>query len=146
MISLLRLPPYYNTAKIFMKNNPKYRPGNHQTRGMSALAMLSILFRDFNGPDLWYQRSISILEEHLSKEVNPDGFQFERSVHYHMGDIENYFMYINSHKSVTPRVKCGKTNYNHFLRHLPKLLIPTNRALHCRIAPTELGREFRRYF
>jgi len=73
------------------ENNPKYRPGNHQTRGMSALAMLSILFRDFNGTDLWYQRSMSILEEHLSKEVNPDGFQFERTVHYHIGDIENYF-------------------------------------------------------
>ncbi|OPZ01395.1 MAG: Heparin-sulfate lyase precursor [Bacteroidetes bacterium ADurb.BinA395] len=73
------------------ENNPKYRPGNHQTRGMSSLAMLSILLRDFKGTDLWYQRSMSILEEHLTREVNPDGFQFERSVHYHMGDIENYF-------------------------------------------------------
>lgn len=71
--------------------NPTFRPGNHQTRGMSALAMLSILFRDFKGADLWYQRSMEILGVHLDKEINDDGFQFERSVHYHMSDIENYF-------------------------------------------------------
>ena len=31
------------------------------------------------------------LGEHLDKEINADGFQFERSVHYHMSDINNYF-------------------------------------------------------
>jgi len=71
--------------------NPRFRPGNHQTRGMSALAMLSILLRDFEGTDLWYERSMQILGEHLDKEINNDGFQFERSVHYHISDIENYF-------------------------------------------------------
>ena len=73
------------------ENNAEFTPGNHQTRGMSALAMLSILFRDFEGTDLWNQRAMQRLEEHLTKEVNPDGFQFERSVHYHISDIETYF-------------------------------------------------------
>ena len=72
-------------------SNTKFTSGNHQTRGMSALAMLSILLRDFEGTDLWYQRSMDLLEQHLMKEINNDGFQFERSVHYHMSDIENYF-------------------------------------------------------
>ncbi len=71
--------------------NDKFQPGNHQTRGMSALAMLSILFRDFEGTDLWYNRAIQRLDEHLNKEINEDGFQFERSVHYHMSDINNYY-------------------------------------------------------
>lgn len=71
--------------------NENFSPGNHQTRGMSALAMLAIIFRDFEGTDLWYERAMERLEEHLSKEINSDGFQFERSVHYHMSDIANYF-------------------------------------------------------
>ncbi|MCF6181266.1 heparinase II/III family protein [Lutibacter sp.] len=71
--------------------NMKYTPGNHQTRGVSALAMISMLFRDFKGTDVWYEKAMEILKDHLSKEINPDGFQFERSVHYHISDIENYF-------------------------------------------------------
>ena len=72
-------------------NNAQFKSGNHQTRGVSALAMLSIIFRDFEGTDLWYARAMERLSEHLDKEINPDGFQFERSVHYHMSDIGNYF-------------------------------------------------------
>lgn len=72
-------------------HNSKFKSGNHQTRGVSALAMLAIIFRDFEGADLWYQRAMERLTEHLNKEINPDGFQFERSVHYHMSDIGNYF-------------------------------------------------------
>jgi hypothetical protein len=73
------------------ERNASFKSGNHQTRGMSALAMLSILLRDFEGTDLWYERAMNRLEEHLLKEINDDGFQFERSVHYHLSDIANYF-------------------------------------------------------
>ncbi|KAA3621316.1 MAG: heparinase [Bacteroidetes bacterium] len=73
------------------ERNSQFRSGNHQTRGMSALAMLSMLFRDFEGTDLWYERAMKRLGEHLDKEINDDGFQFERSVHYHISDISNYF-------------------------------------------------------
>ena len=34
---------------------------------------------------------MKLLEEHLVKEINNDGFQFERSVHYHISDIGNYY-------------------------------------------------------
>ncbi len=73
------------------ERNQQFRSGNHQTRGMSALALLAILLRDFAGTELWYQRAMLRLSEHLNKEINPDGFQFERSVHYHMSDINNYY-------------------------------------------------------
>ena len=73
------------------EGNAEFVPGNHQTRGVSALAMLAILFRDFKGTDLWLERSMLRLTEHLNQEINADGFQFERSVHYHMSDINNYF-------------------------------------------------------
>jgi len=53
--------------------------------------MLAILLRDFEGTDLWLERAMLRLSEHLDKEINTDGFQFERSVHYHMSDINNYF-------------------------------------------------------
>lgn len=73
------------------ERNDKFRSGNHQTKGMASLAMLAILFLDFQGTDLWYDRAMKRLKEHLLKEINDDGFQFERSVHYHMSDINNYF-------------------------------------------------------
>ncbi|HAF78586.1 MAG TPA: heparinase [Maribacter sp.] len=73
------------------ERNQEFQPGNHQTRGMSALAMLSILLRDFEGTELWYNTAMQRLSEHLDKEINDDGFQFERSVHYHMSDINNYY-------------------------------------------------------
>ena len=73
------------------EDNSRFRSGNHQTRGVSALAMLAILLSDFEGTDLWLERAMLRLREHLDKEINADGFQFERSVHYHMSDINNYF-------------------------------------------------------
>ena len=78
-------------AAHLYNTNDEYSSGNHQTRGMSALAMLSILFRDFESSTKWYQRAIQRLEEHLEKEINKDGFQFERSTQYHIHDIDNYF-------------------------------------------------------
>ena len=77
-------------AHLYAQNH-RFRSGNHQTRGMSALAMLSILLRDFEGTSIWYERAMLRLSEHLDREINPDGFQFERSVHYHMSDINNFF-------------------------------------------------------
>lgn len=73
------------------ERNARFRSGNHQTRGMSALAMLAILLRDFEGTEQWLERAMLRLGEHLEQEINSDGFQFERSVHYHMSDINNYF-------------------------------------------------------
>ena len=73
------------------QRNQKFKSGNHQTRGMSALAILSILLRDFEGTDKWYTHSMELLRQHLAKEINDDGFQFERSVHYHMSDIGNFY-------------------------------------------------------
>jgi hypothetical protein len=72
-------------------NNAKFTSGNHQTKGMSSLAMISILLRDFKGTDKWNAQAMKMLEAHLKDEVNPDGFQFERTVHYHISDIENYY-------------------------------------------------------
>jgi len=88
---LITIATLLQHASDLYATNPKFRAGNHQTRGVSALAMLSIIFRDFKDADLWRERAMQRLKEHLGKEINPDGFQFERSVHYHISDIENYF-------------------------------------------------------
>ena len=78
-------------ASYLFEINKEFKSGNHQTRGLSALAMVSILLRDFVDTDVWYNHSMRLLAEHLRKEVNDDGFQFERTVHYHKSDIGNYF-------------------------------------------------------
>ncbi|MCF8381695.1 MAG: heparinase II/III family protein [Bacteroidales bacterium] len=77
-------------AHLF-EDNQEFQSGNHQTKGMSSLAMISILLRDFKDTDKWLDQALKLLEEHLTMEINPDGFQFERSVHYHMSDIINYY-------------------------------------------------------
>ena len=78
-------------ASYLFEINQEFKSGNHQTRGLSALAMVSILLRDFVDTDVWYNHSMKLLAQHLSKEINEDGFQFERTVHYHKSDIGNYF-------------------------------------------------------
>ncbi|MBU0942678.1 MAG: heparinase II/III family protein [Bacteroidetes bacterium] len=88
---LLTIATLLQHASSLYETNTEFVPGNHQTRGMSALAMLSILFRDFKDADKWNARAMGLLEQHLSKEINKDGFQFERSVHYHISDIDNYY-------------------------------------------------------
>lgn len=90
-------------ASLF-ETNQEFHSGNHQTRGLSALAMLSILFRDFVDTDLWFTHSMKLLEEHLRKEINEDGFQFERTVHYHISDIGNYFYVYQLAKNSTIKV------------------------------------------
>ncbi|WP_366183389.1 heparinase II/III family protein [Flavobacterium ovatum] len=78
-------------ASNLYESNTEFVPGNHQTRGMSALAMLSIVFNDFKDADKWNERAMHLLEQHLTKEINTDGFQFERTVHYHISDIDTYY-------------------------------------------------------
>lgn len=88
---LVMIKTFLHTGAKLYNHNPKYNEGNHQTRGMSALGMLAILFKEIKGADDWWTRATNRLEEHLEKEVYEDGFQFERSVHYHVDDIDNYF-------------------------------------------------------
>jgi hypothetical protein len=73
------------------EHNAKFSAGNHQTKGMSSLAMLAIMFQDVQGTEMWYERAMERLGEHLKAEINGDGLQSERTVHYHMSDIDNYF-------------------------------------------------------
>ena len=102
---LLTIATLLQHASNQYETNTEFVPGNHQTRGMSALAMLSILFQDFKDADLWRERSLNLLEQHLDKEINSDGFQFERTVHYHISDIDNYYFVYqlakNSHLKVS---------------------------------------------
>ncbi len=68
----------------------KYNSGNHHTKGLVALFELAVFLQDFTFSDIWIEQSLKWLTEHMRREINDDGFQFERSVHYHFGDIENY--------------------------------------------------------
>lgn len=69
----------------------KNNHGNHHTKGLVAMFEIASLFPEFSVTEQWRQQAIKGLLWHITTEVNPDGFQHERSVHYHMGDIENYF-------------------------------------------------------
>jgi len=73
------------------KRTANYSPGNHHTKGLVALFEIAALFPEFKDSETWRNQAVDGLMEHMNREINEDGFQFERSVHYHKGDIENYF-------------------------------------------------------
>ncbi|MBU0476253.1 MAG: heparinase II/III family protein [Bacteroidetes bacterium] len=82
---------FYFHAEELEKETKKFHFGNHHTKGVMALALTSILFPEFDCSEDNLKNSLNLLTEHIFKEVKPDGFQFERTVHYHIGDIDNYF-------------------------------------------------------
>ena len=87
----LLLKTFIYHAKDLASRTERYHTGNHHTKGLVGLFEMAIFLQDFDFADEWIEQSLRLLTEHMSREINPDGFQFERSVHYHFGDIENYF-------------------------------------------------------
>jgi len=88
---LLLIRTLFHHGLMLEKGTQRYRSGNHHTKGLAALFELAVLFGDFRAAEAWRAQAIAGLTRHMHEEINPDGFQFERSVHYHIGDIDNYF-------------------------------------------------------
>jgi len=86
----LMIKTFLHHAAQLQKSTRKYSPGNHHTKGLVALFEIATVFPEVTDSKAWQEQAIKGLTEHLAREVNSDGFQFERSVHYHIGDIENY--------------------------------------------------------
>jgi hypothetical protein len=82
---------FLHTGAQIARRAKKFNYGNHHTKGLTALFLISTLFPEFVPSSDWQKMALDGLVLHLQREVNDDGFQFERSVHYHMGDIDNYF-------------------------------------------------------
>ena len=66
--------------------------GNHQLVGLVALYELSVMFPEFKAATVWHDQSLKLILQHLEKEIASDGFQAERSSHYHKLDVANYFL------------------------------------------------------
>jgi hypothetical protein len=88
---ILLIKTFLHTAAQIANRGKKFSYGNHHTKGLTALFLVSTLFPEFSISKDWQKSAIDGLVLHLQREVNDDGFQFERSVHYHMGDVDNYF-------------------------------------------------------
>ena len=88
---ILLIKTFLHHAAQLQERTADYNPGNHHTKGSVALSLIAMLFPEIKGSEVWLRQSLDNLTEHLQKEINEDGFQFERSVHYHIGDIDNYF-------------------------------------------------------
>ena len=69
---LTTIATFLQHAQHLYEHNQEFVSGNHQTRGLCALAMLSILLRDFEGADLWYNHSMIYL---LLLKLNPPTLQ-----------------------------------------------------------------------
>jgi len=70
-----------------------------------------------------------LLGEHIDKEINEDGFQFERTVHYHMSDIGNYFyVYQLAQKSKLKVDKEWEVTLHSLFETLVKIAYPDKSA------------------
>ncbi|QCE41640.1 heparinase II/III family protein [Psychroserpens sp. NJDZ02] len=126
---LVTIATFLQHAQHLYEHNKTFKSGNHQTRGLSALAMLSIVLRDFKGADEWYKHSMTLLGEHLDKEINDDGFQFERTIHYHMSDIGTYFyVYQLAKKSKLPINPVWENKLESLFTTLTKIAFPDKSA------------------
>jgi len=69
----------------------KFRWGNHQLHGLEGLYEVALMFPEFSPMVKYKEHAFKLIMEHIVKEITDDGFQFERSSHYHLLDIVNYF-------------------------------------------------------
>jgi hypothetical protein len=117
----------YHGADLYEKTK-KFHTGNHHTKGLMALALISILFNEFIDSDKWLNHSINLLTKHLTDEINSDGFQFERSVHYHIGDIDNYFyVYYLAKLNNIDLPESFEQKFKSMFNALIKLALPNNK-------------------
>ncbi len=101
--SLLSSPDYNFNDQIFMikvfllhgarlyDSCKKFHWGNHQLHGLAGLYEMTIMYPEFTVMNNWNDRAKEVIMEHISTEIKPDGFQFERASHYFKLDILNYF-------------------------------------------------------
>lgn len=64
--------------------------GNHQLVGLTGAFEITTMFPEFPVMQEWNARVLDVIMEHLEREIEKDGFQFERASHYHKRDIFNY--------------------------------------------------------
>ncbi len=88
---VLLIKTFLHHGAQLARRTEHFHYGNHHTKGLVALFQIGTIFREFVGADAWIRQALDGLDEHMQREVNTDGFQFERTVHYHKGDIDNYF-------------------------------------------------------
>ena len=126
---LVTIATFLQHAQHLFENNQEFVPGNHQTRGVTALAMIAIILKDFEGADQWYNHAMSLLGVHLDKEINNDGFQFERTVHYHISDIGTYYyVYQLAKKSNLPIQAVWENKLKSLFTTLSKIAFPDKSA------------------
>jgi len=86
----LLIKTFFHHAIQLYESTQTYSAGNHHTKGLVALFEIAVVFPEFKDAEAWQKQAIDGLMQHMNREINADGFQFERSIHYHKGDIENY--------------------------------------------------------
>ena len=69
----------------------KFNWGNHQLVGLTGLFEATLMVPEMPVMRRWNEHALSLIVEHIAKEVAVDGFQFERASHYFKLDIINYY-------------------------------------------------------
>jgi len=79
-----------HAAKLY-DQSVKFNWGNHQLVGLTGLFESTLMHPEFPLLRQWNAHALSLILEHQQKEIESDGFQFERASHYFKLDIINYF-------------------------------------------------------
>jgi hypothetical protein len=104
----------------------KFNYGNHQLVGAVGLYEVTLMFPEIKVFSEWNKQAMKIIMEHIEKEINDDGFQFERSSHYHLLDIINYFrVYQLSSLNGVQLPEVFLKNFRNMFDAVVKLSMPT---------------------
>lgn len=90
---ILTMKVLFATAAKIYDQCKKFNYGNHQLVGAEALYEVTLMFPEFPVMREWNAQAKKIIIEHIDKEIAADGFQCERSSHYHKLDIVNYLRF-----------------------------------------------------
>jgi len=125
---ILMIKTFLHHGAQLQVRTKKNRYGNHHTKGLVALFEIAVLFSEFGTAEVWLKQALEGLEWHITNEINSDGFQFERSVHYHIGDIENYFrVYQLAHRNGIELPTIFRERFYLMFEALTKLAQPNKR-------------------
>lgn len=72
----------------------QYKHGNWLIIEMNGLAQIAIIFPEFQKSGEWLRFALRIMEEELTRQIYPDGFQYELSTNYHEVVLQYYFRLI----------------------------------------------------
>lgn len=77
-------------ARYLYQKETEYGVGNWQVAECTGLVEIGIMFPEFRDAAQWRSRAFTYLVQHMQKDVEPDGMDWEMTPGYHTAVMEDY--------------------------------------------------------